>query len=78
MDMKKRLGFARKYSKNVKYALKNNGGFFPTDEENIDNYGEYLLNILGVLHYLELVVYIWKIIFLNTIVKRKTRSELGI
>ena len=44
---KKRFGFARKYSKNVRYALKNNGGFFPTDDENIDNYGEYLLDILS-------------------------------
>jgi hypothetical protein len=44
---KRRLGLKRKYSKKVIYSMKNNGGFFPTTPEQLDNYGEYMLHILG-------------------------------
>jgi hypothetical protein len=34
--------FRRNFKKKVKYAMKNNGGFFPVDDENLKHYGRLL------------------------------------
>ncbi|MGI6644642.1 MAG: hypothetical protein ACOX28_02700 [Bacilli bacterium] len=49
---KRKYHFKKDYSKGVYYSMKNNGGFFPTTKENLDNYGEFMLSILKDVDYL--------------------------
>lgn len=41
-----KLGFKRKYKKKVKYAMKNNAGFFPATDEQLNFYGDYMKKAL--------------------------------
>lgn len=41
-----RLGFANKYKAKVRYAMKNNAGFFPVTKDNLDHYGKLMLKEL--------------------------------
>jgi len=42
-----KLKFARKYKKKVKYAMRNNGGFFPTTDENLTFYSQLMFKNLA-------------------------------
>lgn len=41
-----RLGLKKNYSDSVKYVMKHNAGFFPSDDEHLNQYGERLLPLL--------------------------------
>jgi len=42
-----RFKFARKYKKTTKYAMRNNGGFFPATDENLSFYSQLMFKELG-------------------------------
>lgn len=41
------LGFSKRYKDSVKYVMKHNTGFFPSDDEHLKVYGDRLLSQLG-------------------------------
>lgn len=46
------LGFKKHYKASVAYSMKNNAGYFPTDEKSLKRYGDALLPILKGTDYL--------------------------
>ena len=46
------LGFKKHYKASVAYSMKNNAGYFPTDEKSLQRYGDALLPILKETDYL--------------------------
>lgn len=57
--------------------LKIMGAFFPTDDENIDNYGEYLLDILSGTTLLGISGLHMENYFSNTIVQAQNLFKIG-
>ncbi|HBX25628.1 MAG TPA: hypothetical protein DEF61_05235 [Firmicutes bacterium] len=46
------LGFKHKYKDSVIYSMKNNAGFFPPTQKNLQKYGDTFLSILNKVDYL--------------------------
>ena len=46
------LGFASTYKQSVRYSMKNNAGFYPTDDKHLKEYGDILLQALSRIDFL--------------------------
>ena len=46
------LGWRKKYKESVRYSIKNNAGYFPTDEESLKRYGDVLFPLLQEVDFL--------------------------
>ena len=46
------LGLAKDYKESVRYSMKNNAGYYPTDSKHLQEYGDQLLKLLKYVDYL--------------------------
>lgn len=46
------LGWKKKYKESVRFSIKNNAGYFPTDEESLKRYGDVLFPLLQEVDFL--------------------------